>query len=476
MFYCPNCGQVLNDDEYVCNNCGTQFQAYNYNNAGGETQDLNQQTYYVNPYDTAQQCNNQQQYEYQQQQMYQNNYQNQYVEQKNEDFLIKEKNFTAKYIFELLAIICGLFVIVQMFLPIASFENGDKTISISSYEALMCSVDYIMDLNVNKIDFTDLLVLFFSVSALLPIFSLIFGLATIFAKVFSLFVVKKNRKVKLGGICSLLSLEIFYYVFAEMLLFTEYSSANTSLEMKNINVSILPGWWIIVLLILALIFYGLCINSKENRFINKVQDRENTLILVFSSIFIVISLLACFLLQKPVYKMNDINMTPIMTVYMSSDFMLDASEYTKEYNRDIKNYDNEYIEENYEVLPEELVEEVSMTIVMMIIVVILSIALIVGFLGFVRNAVYSVTYRKYKSISNIVSAVLIGMIVYAQQKVVGYISNVSYIEESDIDVTLSASSTAIYVVIAMIVLLNIVYIVLRQTKLIKVDRIDAGIR
>jgi len=68
------------------------------------------------------------------------------------------------------------------------------------------------------------------------------------------------------------------------------------------------------------------------------------------------------------------------------------------------------------------------------------------------------------------------MIVYAQQRVVGYISNVSYIKDNNIDVTLSTSSTVTYVVIATIVLLNVVYIILRHTKLIKVDRIDAGIR
>ncbi len=376
-------------------------------------------------------------------------------------------SFVMKIIFEILAIVCGILVAVSIFMPVvnvtidedmAEFYDVDDEVNMTAFEAMQNAMDIFDDIDFEDADYDDVTVMIFTLSALLPIASIAFGVIFVIAKLIGLIGLKKTKKVRIGGVVSLLTLQFFYYYLADMLVYTDKDNIGMLYNFEDMESKMSIGWFIPVILVSITIIYGLVINIIENLKSNKENESKVSYFVTigFSLVMVIIGIIAAVGVKEPMLKVAKIKMEPCITVKTSVEII-------ETYDDVFEKMSDEELERIFDMDLDELLKDITMLVVYMAATIVVALFVLSTFTGTVRNGILGISGKKLSGIGNIIISTISIVLLFVNRMLINNMDDLDYIKacETSAKATKVVNTLTIYAVV--ILVLSIIYVILQNT-------------
>lgn len=347
-----------------------------------------------------------------------------------------------KLIFEILALLCGITMLISMNMDLVEVNvemNGnDYRDEISVIDAVNNTIDAVEDAIFEGFEvYGSSWFIFPALSLLIPVFAAVFALVICIGKIISLCNIRKNNNIEIGGVCTLLTIQFFYYMFAGVLALTEEDTMMyVTVANQECQTVMQAGWWLPTLLIIFTLGLGIVasfINNSEKRLI-----KDNIIGIIVGGVILVLSIILCFLSKVEVFELYNMEISNASIVVML--FRIGAL------------LDNEVYELS------QLIEAFSPMVCIMLIEVIILCANITS----LKNGINGIIKNKINwiigiiiSIVNIIGVIMIKALVYKMDD-----SEISEIENWNMEVN-GVVELYFWIGIALFVI-NIIYVIIRN--------------
>lgn len=403
MEVCIKCGNLVADNELFCEKCGTPKAMI--------------------PQSTIQQVPQQ-------------NYQ-QYAQTKNVTINSNDSNMKiVKLIFEILGLLCGIVMLASLYMPVVNAEIGKHDETVTPMEAfgnVMNSIEDVMEDGIEQ--YSDSWFLFPMVSVLLPVFATVFAVSVCISKIIAIINIKKSNKLQIGGICTLLSVQLFYLACVGMLAITDRKTMGYLVRYNECKITMMWGWWFTTIVVIFTLLFGIIAGFIKNNEKKVVEGIDRFIAPIIGGVSAILSFILCIFASIPVFEIENTTISNCTILGL------------------LYNFGNYIYEEIYKM--DEVVEALAPCVYIIVTVLALLAVNIAGF----RNSVIAVAKSRYKYISGMVISIINIIAMIFIQVWAGSISDSKLFRRVDVDVESIVNS---YIVIAVILLvLNIAYMVIK---------------